>query len=107
MKDIERIRDEEAAGEEAAAASRAFDRYTLQAAILSDPQAAQDLLTDLIDSGHDGTLVSAQFGDSVIYEVHLGPYATLDDANRIGEAVRRSHGLAPAVLIRDEEEANE
>ncbi|MEM7411910.1 MAG: type II secretion system secretin GspD [Myxococcota bacterium] len=107
MKEIERAREEKAAGEEAAAASRAFDRYMLQAAILSDPQAAQDLLTDLIDSGHDGTLVSAQFGDSVIYEVHLGPYATLDDANRIGEAVRRSHGLAPAVLIRDEEEANE
>ena len=107
MQEIERLREERDADEAASGTSAVFDRYMLQAAILSDPQAAQELLTDLIDSGHDGTLVSAQFGDSVIYEVHLGPYATLDDANRMGEAVRRSHGLAPAVLIREEEDLDE
>ena len=75
-----------------------------QAASLSDPEKAAALLTDLIDSGHDGTLVSAPFGDSVVYEIHLGPFATLQHANSVGEAVKRSHGLTPAILVRNGEE---
>jgi len=98
VKEIERIRAEERA---AAAAASATDgpRYVLQAAILGDPDAAAKLLTDLIDSGHDGTLVSAPIGDSVLYEIHLGPFATVEQANAVGEAVRKSHGLAPAILV--------
>jgi general secretion pathway protein D len=98
------IRDLNAAERAAALeADDTTDRYVLQAAILGDPDAAASLLTDLIDSGHDGTLVSAQIGDSVIYEIHLGPYQTLGHANTVGEAVRRSHGLAPSILVLDAE----
>jgi len=40
----------------------------------------------------------------VIYEIHLGPYDTLAEANNAGEAVRRSHDLLPAILVIDEED---
>jgi len=89
---------------EAAQQVEVRETYVLQAAILGDPDAAAALLTDLIDSGHDGTLVSAQVGDGVIYEIHLGPYDTLAEANNAGEAVRRSHDLLPAILVIDEED---
>ena len=98
VKEIEDIRGEERA--KAAAAARATGpRYIIQAAILSDPDKAAALLTELIDSGHDGTLVSSPQGDRVVYEIHLGPFASLDQANAVGKAVQKSHGLTPAILV--------
>jgi alkanesulfonate monooxygenase SsuD/methylene tetrahydromethanopterin reductase-like flavin-dependent oxidoreductase (luciferase family) len=101
---IGEIRDIAEEQREAAPDTQVRDRFVLQAAVLGDPDAAAALLTDLIDSGHDGTLVSAQIGDSVIYEIHLGPFQTLSQANTAGEAVRRSHDLTPAILVLDQEE---
>ncbi len=102
INEIETIRAEERA--KALEAGRVIGpRYLLQAAILADPDKAASLLTDLIDSGHDGTLISSPLGNSVVYEIHLGPFATLEQANTVGEAVRRSHGLTPAILVLDGE----
>jgi general secretion pathway protein D len=106
MGEIERLRQAESARLEAerAAVARA-PAYYLQAAILADADAAASLLTDLIDSGHDGTLVSRESSDgAVVYEIHLGPYASAELAKGIGEAVTRSHGLSPAVIVSHPEE---
>jgi len=103
VKEIETIRSEERAKALEAGRTKGPE-YIVQAAILSDPDKAASLLTDLIDSGHDGTLVSAPFGEAVVYEIHLGPYATLQQANTVGEAVKRSHALTPAILVLDHEE---
>jgi hypothetical protein len=73
--------------------------YYLQTAIFGDAEAAAALLTDLIDSGHDGTLVSEEKSGAVLYEIHLGPYADLEEARRMSDVVRRSHGLSPAVIV--------
>jgi general secretion pathway protein D len=100
MREIERQRLEEQAEEEArrVAALRAPEYY-LQTAIFGDAEAAAALLTDLIDSGHDGTLVSEEKSGAVLYEIHLGPYADLEEARRMSDVVRRSHGLSPAVIV--------
>jgi hypothetical protein len=104
--EIGRLREEDRAREEAARAAAArAPVYYLQAAILADADAAAALLTDLIDSGHDGALVASESsGGGVIYEVQLGPYASADHARGIGEAVARSHGLSPSVIVRGPEE---
>jgi general secretion pathway protein D len=73
--------------------------YYLQAAIFGDPDAAASLLTELIDSGHDGTLVASDTASGVVYEIRLGPYESPEDAKRAEGVVRRSHGLAPQVLL--------
>ena len=106
MGQIEATRREERAAE--ARASSLGDAYVLQAAVLGDSTAAADLLMELIDSGYDGDLVSTTVGGSLLYEIRLGPYETLEQAQLVGEAVRRSHGLAPAVLVLEppEEEAD-
>jgi len=100
MREIERQRLEEQAEEEArrVAALRA-PQYYLQAAIFGDAEAAAGLLTDMIDAGHDGTLIAEEKSGAVLYEIHLGPYADLEDAQRMSDVVRRSHGLSPAVIV--------
>ncbi len=100
LPEIERTRAERRAAA-AAAADQEGPHYVLQAAVLGDPDAAAALLRDLIDSGHDGTLLASQVGDSVLYEIRLGPFATLREAEMIGQSVRRSHGLAPSVLVEE------
>jgi hypothetical protein len=57
------------------------------------------MLTSLIDSGHDGTLVAAESPSGVLYEIRLGPYATLEDAHTAEGVIRRSHGLSPQLLL--------
>jgi general secretion pathway protein D len=100
MSEIERQRAEESArAEEARLAAERAPVYYLQAAILGDPDAAAALLTDLIDSGHDGTLVASEARGEVIYEIHLGPYDTVEQANGIDAAVQRSHGLTSSILV--------
>ena len=81
LREIERVRGEQRAAA-AAAASRSGPVYVVQAAVMGDADGAATLLTDLIDSGHDGTLVASQIGESLLYEIRLGPFATLSDAER-------------------------
>jgi general secretion pathway protein D len=100
MAEIERMRGEEQARIEAEKAAEARPpQYFLQAAIFGDADAAAALLTDLIDSGHDGTLIAQESGDSVLYELQLGPYANLQEAELAAGVVRRSHGLSPSVIV--------
>jgi general secretion pathway protein D len=105
VKEIEAVRAEERA--KAAARQGVGPRYLVQAATLTDADKAAALLTDLIDSGHDGTLVSTPQGDRVVYEIQLGPFETLEQANAVGVAVRKSHGLAPAIVVVEGEKKNE
>jgi hypothetical protein len=79
----------------------------VQAAVLRDEDEAIDTLTELVDAGYDGTLVSGELAGTIRYEVRLGPYQNVDEATRVGEIVSRSHGLAPSVLVVPREEAEE
>jgi general secretion pathway protein D len=100
MREIEQTRLEELAREEAErAAAEQRPVYYLEAAVFGDPDAAAALLTDLIDSGHDGRLVSQESGETLLYELQLGPYPTLAEAQSIAAVVRRSHGLSPTVIL--------
>jgi len=100
MREIESLEQEkrEKAEAERAAAEHA-PQYFLQAAIFGDADAAASMLTSLIDSGHDGTLVASETPSGVLYEVRLGPYATLQEAHDVEGVVRRSHGLSPQLLV--------
>jgi hypothetical protein len=100
MREIEQAQRDELAREEASrAAAEREPAYYLDVAVFGDPDAAAALLTDLIDSGHDGRLVSQESGETVLYELQLGPYSTLAEAQSIAAVVRRSHGLSPTVVV--------
>lgn len=90
------------------AAERALDEadraesaptYYLKAAVFGQAEAAADQLTALIDAGFDGTLVTEEIDGIVLFEVRVGPFDTIDQAENASAALRRSEGLAPTVLI--------
>jgi general secretion pathway protein D len=99
MREIEQQKSE-ARARALAEAGRPGERYFVQAPVLGDENAAMQLLTELVDAGFDGTLVSNQTGSGVVlYEIRLGPFETLDEAQRVGTVVQSAHGLTSSVLV--------
>ena len=62
-------------------------------------------LTELVDAGYDGTLVSEDSAGSVLYEMRLGPYDDQAEAERAAEAMREAFGLVADRRRRSEAEA--
>ncbi len=100
MREIEE-RDAEARrrAAEAAEAERTRPAYTVLAAVYRSEEAAAGLLTELVDAGYDGTVVAARSAGSILYEIRLGPYRELAEAQRASEAVAGAFGLSPAVVV--------
>ncbi|NQZ97307.1 MAG: type II secretion system secretin GspD [Myxococcales bacterium] len=101
IEEARRLELERAAAAEADEQNR--PEFFVRAAIFGNPKAASEMLTKLVDAGYDGTLVSEAVADVVLYEVRLGPFERFEDANRISNIVRESHGLAPSVLLEQPE----
>jgi hypothetical protein len=99
MREIERQKSD-ARARALAEAGRPEDRYYVQAPVLGDESAAMQLLTELVDAGFDGTLVSNQTGSGIVlYEIRLGPFDTLEEAQKVGVVVQSAHGLTSSVLV--------
>jgi general secretion pathway protein D len=103
---LERMREiEEAAAEqrrlrdEAEAARLRLPQYEVLAAVYRSERAATELLTDLVDAGYDGTLVSTDSAGSVLYEIRIGPFAEMDEAQRASESIAGAYGLSPTVVV--------
>jgi general secretion pathway protein D len=100
MQEIERGQQEtereRAAQAEAAASAPA---YFLQAAVFGEPEPAVAKVTELVDAGYESNLVTGEVGGILLYEVRVGPFTTLQDAQKVGDAIRRSHDLAPSVMV--------
>jgi general secretion pathway protein D len=79
--------------------------FAVQAIVGNDVDDAIHSLQELIDEGYDGTLVSNDVGGSVYFELQIGPFKTIDEAERASEIVEDVHGLEPSVVIVTEEEA--
>ncbi|HEY8155394.1 MAG TPA: type II secretion system secretin GspD [Myxococcota bacterium] len=99
MREIEQQKGE--ARERARAeAGQAGERYLVQAPVLGDEAEAMQMLTELVDAGFDGTLVSNQTAAGIVlYEIRLGPFETLEEAQKVGVVVQSAHGLSSSVLV--------
>lgn len=84
--------------EAAEAAAGQGPRWGVLAAIFRSESAAQSQLTELVDAGYDGTLVSNDQAGSIFYELRLGPFDSAEQANRVADAVRRGYSLSPTVI---------
>ncbi len=105
MREIEREREEAARqSREQAAAPHATARYGVLAATFRDEGAAAATLQELLDAGYDGTLVSGDAAGTVLFEVHLGPYPSLESAEQVSATVAESFGLSPTVTVDQEDE---
>jgi hypothetical protein len=81
--------------------------FAVQALLGRDVDDAVDTLQRLIDEGYDGTLVSNDVSGSLYFELQIGPFPTIDAAERVSKSVRDLHGLEPFVVVVSEEAAEE
>ncbi len=100
MKEIEADRERAVAAWKAEQqASAAPDRFMITAGAFYDEQMAAEKLTILIDRGYDGTLVAAEQDDLVVFELRIGPYETLEEAEDAAEVLNEAFGLSTGVML--------
>jgi hypothetical protein len=69
------------------------------AATYTDPQRARQTLTELVDAGYEGSLLSSGDAGRVRFELRVGPYRSVEEAERAAETLRRAYALSPQVLV--------
>jgi general secretion pathway protein D len=81
--------------------------FAVQALLGRDVDDAVNTLQRLIDEGYDGTLVSNDVTGTVHFELQIGPFPTIEAAERASKSVRDVHGLEPFVVVLSQEAAEE
>jgi hypothetical protein len=61
-----------------------------------------ETLTELLDAGYDGALVSGEVGGRTIYEIVVGPFEDLRAAHDAAGLLEQVYGFSPTVVITDE-----
>ncbi len=98
MLEIEKQKQNGAAAEPETSREPAL-RYVVVAGIFRDDQAATEALTELLDAGYEGQLVTSADQGKLIFEVRVGPFESYDEAARTAETLGAAHGLEPAVMV--------
>jgi len=103
MREIEQHQREERE-RRAAEAVEAQPEYFLQAGLFGDEAQAVEVLTTLVDLGYDATLVSGERNGQLLYEIRVGPYESVQEAEEAKQVIEHSQGLAPSILIQPPEQ---
>jgi general secretion pathway protein D len=83
------------------------DRYVVTAGVFHDENHAAERLTILIDRGYDGILVAAEADDLVVFELRIGPYDTLREAEGAAEVLNEAFGLSTGVMLNPRERSSD
>jgi cell division protein FtsN len=82
------------------------ENYWLQAGAFADEKEADNLKARIALTGVEATVRPAKFPDKgTLYRVRLGPYQSLDDANRIKTALSQN-GVSVAIIRTTDEAKN-
>ena len=73
--------------------------YEVRVAIYRDESAATRALTQLLDAGYDGTLVSGETDGGVLYELIVGPYEELQAASDAVRVLEEVYDHSPTVTV--------
>ena len=74
-------------------------RFSLRAGVYAREEVAMQTLADILDAGHDGALVTTEDSGTLLYEVQVGPFDTVEDAQMASALLRGSLGLEPSVTV--------
>jgi general secretion pathway protein D len=102
MREIEEAKRAERARVDEAArllAEAGGPRYEIRAEVFRDADRASETLTELLDAGYDGTLVSGETDGFLLFELLVGPFPTLEEAESASAVLREAYGLSPAVTV--------
>ncbi|MEZ4354135.1 MAG: type II secretion system secretin GspD [Myxococcota bacterium] len=91
-------RDERAASL-AREAAAGLTRYVVTVARYDDETRATETLTDLIDAGYDGTLVTGDARGRLVFTIQVGPYDELWEAERTAETLDAAYGYSSSVTV--------
>ena len=103
MFEIEKLRAEERA-RAAARSKQPGPQYLLRTVEFADEQQAIDAITTLVDLGYDGTLVTAERNGRLFYEIRVGPYDSLQDAQQAARVLERAQGISSTIEVQTPEE---
>ncbi len=100
MREIEEQREREIASLQAELErSQTPDTYFVTAGVFYDEELAKEKLVILLDRGYDGQLRTAEADGVVVFELRIGPYETLRDAENAAEVLGDAFGLATGVML--------
>ena len=98
--DAEILREEqEKATKQKEAQARQATRYMIRAKVYNDESKAAEALTQVIDAGYEGSLVSGQSGGNLVYELFVGPYVDLNRAKSTSRALGETYGFSPSIVL--------
>jgi general secretion pathway protein D len=80
--------------------------YAVSAFVSGGENEAIQALQEIIDSGYDATLVSSQLNGRMAFELQVGPYASLSEAQHVRSVVASTHGLNPSIVVVSNPNAN-
>jgi cell division septation protein DedD len=107
MRELEERRAATRAAHERQSEREAFARtqlYAVRVATFFDEAKATETLTNLLDAGYDGTLVSNESGGRLVFNVQLGPFDDLEEAERAAKTLDAAYGYAASVTVLRAEE---
>ena len=101
---MQEIEDAQAAARSEAEAARAAalvtDRYEISGGVFRDQNRAAEMLTTLLDRGYDSILLSSESEGILLFELRIGPFDTLEEAEATAEVLRDAFGLSTSVIVR-------
>jgi hypothetical protein len=74
------------------------DLYVVTAGRFHDQELATDRLTLLLDRGYEGTLVSGDSDGILIFELRIGPYESLREAENVAVVLVEAFGFDTSVM---------
>jgi cell division protein FtsN len=98
MLEIEKRRADERV-RAAARSKQPGPQYLLRTAEFTDEEQAVDAITTLVDLGYDGTLVTGERNGQLLYEIRVGPYGSLEDAQQAARALERAQGISSTIEV--------
>lgn len=99
LEDLRREAEERRVQERLAASRPPTNLYAVSVSRFGDETRAAGELTRLLDAGYDGTLVSGDHDGTLLYELVVGPFGDLAEANDVADLLEEVYGYSPTVTV--------
>lgn len=73
--------------------------YIIRTKAFENEGNAAEALTQVMDAGYEGSLVSSQSGTGLIFEMYVGPYMDLDKTRKTAKALSETYGFSPSIVV--------
>jgi general secretion pathway protein D len=81
-------------------------KFAVEALVVGTEEKAIDTLQAIIDAGFDGTVTSNASSGSTYFQLQVGPFETLQEAQRVAGLVQHIRKLDPSVVVLLPEDPN-